>query len=217
MPCNSGYMSATRTERSMSPVACFIDELNGIKNSHKDIDGYHSKVYNQHLTPEDCDRMVSELCMLCLELDNSRDMPNVSDYSLELQIWWRDHKIADEKRTESETRQNQLEYAKRQALAKLSAEDKVILGLGKADEEVNDVVATPEDDTCTEKVYHAFVSSCKDVYRLYIDIKSDMVDHKISEIRDLIDTYAIGRVNANTVEEARDKILADEWIYTQRC
>lgn len=80
MPCNSDYLEANDYERELSRVACLLDELDGkpIDQSHwrGSAGPYHPAVYSRCITKEDADRM----------------------YSLEMQMWWRDHQAADKAR-----------------------------------------------------------------------------------------------------------------------
>lgn len=93
MGCNSDYMYPSKTEVNMSKVAYLIDEVvDGSGLSDKFSSGYHPLVYNRDFNA--CE-MVAKLCSLCKMID-------VSQYSLELQIWWRDHQKADVKRLASE-------------------------------------------------------------------------------------------------------------------
>lgn len=54
---------------------------------------------------------------------------DVSVLSLEAQLWWHGHKIADTVRLEKEGRTQLLEEKKRQALAKLTDDEKSVLGI----------------------------------------------------------------------------------------
>lgn len=124
MPCNSDHLRATHKEREMSRVACLLDELAGKKKINRDHwDGYHPRVYNQRV---DADAMTAELCSRLQEVD-------VSDYSLEMQIWWRDHKAADKKRAEAAIAKAKTDKQKRAALAKLTPHERKLLGLSKSD------------------------------------------------------------------------------------
>lgn len=55
-------------------------------------DGFDKRVYSKTITKEDLDEKTAELCSKLKEIED------VSKYSLELQMWWRDHQIADQKR-----------------------------------------------------------------------------------------------------------------------
>lgn len=79
----------------LSRVACLLDELDGkpINSSHWN--GYHPAADNPALKGDAADGMVSEPCYRLQSLD-------VTTYSLEMQIWWRDHQAADKARVEHE-------------------------------------------------------------------------------------------------------------------
>lgn len=92
MPCDSSYMEPSTKELEMSKVATFLDEIKkGVEPAQNNLKGFHPNIYNNNLSDSQCDALVAELCKLCQEID-------VTTYSLELQIWWRDHQAADMKR-----------------------------------------------------------------------------------------------------------------------
>lgn len=123
MPCNSDYMEANGFEIEISRVACLLDELNGksqIDKSHWR--GYHPQVYSKGIGKPVADSMVRELCDRLSRI-------NVTEYSLEMQIWWRDHKRADKERLEREMREKHEQRDRQAALAKLSDYERRLLGL----------------------------------------------------------------------------------------
>ncbi len=85
MPCNANYLDPNNREKEISKVACLLDELNGIPMNKLNWNGFHPRVYCQDFN---ADILVAELCSKLSKL-------NVKDYSLEMQIWWRDHQEAD--------------------------------------------------------------------------------------------------------------------------
>lgn len=121
MPCNSDYMAANNREIQLSRVACLIDEFEGRTYQKGWWGGYHPSVYN-NLTKVKADELVSKLCGYLQEAD-------VTKYSLEMQIWWRDHQAADKARIEQEIQSRKDEVAKAEALAKLSPYEQKLLGV----------------------------------------------------------------------------------------
>jgi len=111
-------MEPETREIETSRVACLLDEIEGKTWSKREWGGYHPDVYCKY-NKKFADELVSELCSKLKTLD-------VTQYSLEMQIWWRDHQIADENREKEIKRKKEL---KKQALSKLSQEEKEILGL----------------------------------------------------------------------------------------
>lgn len=91
MPCDSSYMDATMRERELSRVACLLDEIDGKKIDRNDWAGYHEAVYNKIDSEIDADGMVKRLC-------SHLRKHGAKKYSLEMQMWWRDHQAADRKR-----------------------------------------------------------------------------------------------------------------------
>lgn len=92
MPCNGDYLEPNNIEVELSKVYQLLDELNGKKLSKDYGDGFDKRVYDKGFEKKDLDEKVKELC------SRLKKEPNVTKYSLELQIWWRDHKKADAKR-----------------------------------------------------------------------------------------------------------------------
>ena len=123
MPCNCEYLNPTNLEQELSKVACLLDELRGRPWNPDNWKGYHPKVYGK-ATKELGDSLVAKLCS---ELQGL----NVTTYSLEMQIWWRDHQRADKKRLKKEMENLKDEEAKNLALAKLTSYEKRLLGLIK--------------------------------------------------------------------------------------
>lgn len=91
MPCNCDHLKASELEIGISRVACLLDEVKrGKKIKKNEWDGYHPKVYN-NVSRELGDKLTEELCSFLQDKD-------VTKYSLECQMWWRDHQEADKKR-----------------------------------------------------------------------------------------------------------------------
>ena len=96
MPCNANYMNPSQYELELSRVASFIDEINSGEPLNKThYNGYHPDVYCKNPDRTVADTLVRTLC-------NKLKQDDVSKYSLEMQIWWRDHQIADQERAQKE-------------------------------------------------------------------------------------------------------------------
>ncbi len=119
MPCNCDYMEASGKEKQLSRVACLLDELDGKPLNQSHWAGYHPAVYNRNV---DGDALVEELCSRLQSL-------NVKQYSLEMQMWWRDHQAADKARLEHELKRASDAAAKKAAIAKLTPYERRLLGL----------------------------------------------------------------------------------------
>lgn len=120
MPCNSDYMAPTGYETQISRVAYFLDELAGRPVQRPWLDGYHPRVYggiNRTLG----DELVRELCTALQCVD-------VTQYSLEMQIWWRDHQAADKARHELELSQARTIAEREDVLSKLTPYERKVLG-----------------------------------------------------------------------------------------
>ncbi len=84
MGCNSDYMEANQLEINLSTVYRLLDELKTGKLSSKFGDGYDKRVYNKGLPQKHLDKKTKELCSKLQSID-------VTKYSLEMQLWWRNH------------------------------------------------------------------------------------------------------------------------------
>lgn len=123
MPCNCDYMNANELEKELSQVACILDEVKLGKEIDKNHwEGYHPSVYQKPLTKKQADAMVEELCAILQK-------KNIKKFSLEAQVWWRDHQIADKKRIENELQSLKEKKARALALHKLSQYERKLLGV----------------------------------------------------------------------------------------
>lgn len=122
MPCNSDYMDANQSEKNLSVVYGLLDELETGKLPSNFGDGYDKRVYNKRLSKEHLDKKTEKLCS---KLQNT----DVSKFSLEMQMWWRDHQKADKERLEKEIEAKVTEQEKQKALSKLSDYERKLLGL----------------------------------------------------------------------------------------
>lgn len=122
MPCNSDYMNPTRHEKNLSVVYSLLDEVKTGKLRDNYDSGYHPKVYNKGLSKEHLDKKTEELCSKLQNLD-------VTKYSLEMQMWWRDHQKADKERVEKFLENKKKLKEKREALKKLTPYERELLGL----------------------------------------------------------------------------------------
>lgn len=123
MPCNADYMNPTQMEKEMSVVACLLDEIKGVQPMPTWWDGYHPSVYCKHLDKQSCDDLVSRLCSYLTSVGD------ITVYSLEMQIWWRDHQKADQKRLEEEYLNAKIEDDRKQLLERLTPYEKKLLGI----------------------------------------------------------------------------------------
>lgn len=104
MPCNSDYLGPTNLELKLSHVRGLLQELetgslpDGFGPRYLD-----NNVYNlsNRILKKELDGATAELCSGLKKLEA---LGRIHTYSLELQIWWRDHKLADEQRISSEGR-----------------------------------------------------------------------------------------------------------------
>jgi hypothetical protein len=122
MPCNSDYMKADQGEINLSVVYGLLDELETGKLPSNFGDGYDKRVYNKTFPKQHIDEKTEELCSKLQNVD-------VSKFSLEMQMWWRDHQKADKERLEKEIKDKATEQERQKALSKLSAYERKLLNL----------------------------------------------------------------------------------------
>jgi len=122
MPCNSSYMNPNETEINLSVVYGLLDELESGVLPKDFGNGYDKRVYNKSLPKEHLDQKTEELCSKLQKVD-------VTKYSLEMQLWWRDHQKADKERIEKELEKQTLEHDKKALISKLSDYERILLGL----------------------------------------------------------------------------------------
>lgn len=112
MPCNCDYMEPSDAEINSLAVLKFIKELGGTT-------GKYSPSYGRVTT---LTKDVSKLCSMCQKVD-------IKKYSLELQIWWRDHQAADRKRIANDVKKERTKRERRIAISKLSPYERKLLNL----------------------------------------------------------------------------------------
>ena len=122
MPCNSDYLDPNGFEVELSRVACLLDEISGKKWENPHWSGFHPAVYCKVIGKAKADKMVDQLCKALQEVD-------VTKYSLEMQLWWRDHKAADEKRIQAQIEADAQQVDREAALAKLTDYERQLLDL----------------------------------------------------------------------------------------
>lgn len=111
MPCNCDHMEPSQHEVESRKLMELMAEV----GLHKDDVPYYGNVSAIH-------EHTAMMCKFCQDND-------VTKYSLELQIWWRDHQIADMERLERELNEKKKESAKREAIAKLTPYERELLGI----------------------------------------------------------------------------------------
>ena len=126
MPCNSDHLEATQLEVECSRMYLLLDELDGKgppKTKSGGWGGYDKRAYNERLDRKFADELTAELCSRISKIKN------LTNYSLELQVWARDHKIADAKRKKREAAEKTKAAIRKAALAKLTPAERKALGI----------------------------------------------------------------------------------------
>lgn len=98
MPCNSDYMEPNNREKDLSVIYGLLDEIKTGKLPKNFGTGFDDRIYNKGLSKKHLDKKTEELCTKLTKKSKAA----VKAYSLEMQIWWRDHQTADKKRIKKE-------------------------------------------------------------------------------------------------------------------
>lgn len=106
MPCNAEYMNPTDIELHASRMKALLAEVETgtpVDTDSREWHGYAEGVYGKGRKDirAIADSLAAELCRKLTAIGDA------SRYSLELQIWWRDHQRADEKRRLKELRESE--------------------------------------------------------------------------------------------------------------
>ena len=125
MGCRSDYQRDDPSEIEAAKVLALLHELEfDIPVNPEDYGKTTGEFYTYgKYTDEDLDYITAKLCT---QLQTVND---ISKYSLEMQIWWRDHKTADTKRLIAELKKKRTEKQKQAAIAKLTPHERKLLGL----------------------------------------------------------------------------------------
>lgn len=111
MPCNCDHMEPSLHEKESNKLMGLLADI----GLHKGAVPYYGEVSAIH----------EHTAMLCDFCQNNE----VTKYSLELQIWWRDHQKADKERIEREMEEQKEGKERDAALAKLTPYERKLLGL----------------------------------------------------------------------------------------
>lgn len=114
MPCISDYQEPTAREQESVRVLTLLKEV-GVKNK---------KFHHLYGDPQNLNYDTRLLCDWC-----KQNKDRISQCSLELQIWWRDHEIADKKRRVREEEKEREKTLRESALSKLTKEERKALGV----------------------------------------------------------------------------------------
>ncbi len=113
MPCRSDHMEPTAREQESMRVIGFLKEASLLPNS-EDF-GIYGDV-------EELDFHTTMLCKYCQTYD-------VTNHSLEMQIWWRDHQVADKRRVEEEINSTKRKTDRDELMNRLTEYERSLLGI----------------------------------------------------------------------------------------
>ena len=129
MPCISDYQEPTAAEIEHSKVLALLKELKTGKLPKYYGDGMYKEVYNKTMAIGDTERPLDvKTRELCAAL-KAKTADEIKGYSLEMQLWWREHQKADRKRAAKDKSASKKQAIKAQALGKLTAEERKALGV----------------------------------------------------------------------------------------
>lgn len=136
MPCNGDYLNATRDEVQISIVYSLLDELETNSLNQNYYKGYHPEVYNKAISYKTFTEKVQELCTKLSKTD-------VSNYSLEMQMWWKKHTEEDNKRKAKEAVLDEKLKQVTEIWNKLTQEEKFLIKDCSLIKTENNVIAVP--------------------------------------------------------------------------
>jgi hypothetical protein len=125
MPCNCDHLNANSLEIELSRVLMLTEELDTgvpVNSRSGDWGGYKTGVYNSGDLKKRADEATAHLCSRLQTTD-------VSKYSPEMQIWWRDHQAADRAREAKEKAEAERQSLRVSGINKLTPEERKALGL----------------------------------------------------------------------------------------
>lgn len=129
MPCRCDYMEPNEREIALSKVLTSRDEVMFNKKYNVEYArGMHPEAYGKGISQELLDNETAKLCSMLKILPTVNDK-KITDYSLETQMWWRDHQDMDKRRIAKEAAAAKKMSVKEKALAKLTEVEKQALGL----------------------------------------------------------------------------------------
>lgn len=127
MACNCDHMEPTQTEIKLSRLACVLDELNGVHVRQSYWNGYHPKIYSQtydrYASEGNAEKLAEEV------IEEVKKRQDVSDLSLECQMWIRDYKRALMNRQATIDKESKKKALKDSARAKLTQAEREALGI----------------------------------------------------------------------------------------
>jgi hypothetical protein len=91
----------------------------------------YGDAHNDSGLKTELDKVTRLLCGVCRDYERNYGLPVSALGDVELGRWWEEHKAADAKRVAREKAAEEKEQKKRQALSKLTPEEKKLLGLTK--------------------------------------------------------------------------------------
>jgi hypothetical protein len=115
-------MEPNEIEEEASRIFTLIDELDGRGRDERHWRGYHPLAYGRTCN---LDHIAG---LLCSRLQKVTD---IGSFSLEMQMWWRDHQASDKARIQTELALSETKKQKQEALSKLTPYERKILGLDK--------------------------------------------------------------------------------------
>lgn len=114
MPCDNSYQNPSPREQESARVIRFLQEI-GLP---------HGKPHECYGNVGTLDADTRRLCTWCKD-----HRTEIKDHSLEFQIWWRDHQKADVARAEARVQAAKVARIRKQALKKLTLEERKALKL----------------------------------------------------------------------------------------
>lgn len=131
MGCRSDYMEQTSSEQFVQKTA--INLVYVLKSLKKSVPKWVQKTANDYYAQDPEDQLTPTLCGLIKKMTKAQLNKIVYDgrspEARQLAQWWDEHQAADKRRSANKTEKAQKNKIKKQALKKLTTEEKKALGL----------------------------------------------------------------------------------------
>ena len=121
MPCESAYMAPSKREKE-------ADRLYWLRREIEQEMPPNSDEYGSGCAGHPTHSIDADTRFICSHMEQVEKDGKLGDYSLEMQIWWRDHKEVDRKRRVEEQEEARNKKVVDDVMAKLSRTEVYMLG-----------------------------------------------------------------------------------------
>lgn len=124
MPCRCDYMEPTQEEKDRAKV---IEHLNySVVKGYTDDDFVNRTFLHNSYNLEG---LTQALCQVLTNADQEAIYSDRTKFGLKLALWWTEHQEADRKRKQLEQEEAERKRLVKQALSKLTQQERIALGV----------------------------------------------------------------------------------------